>query len=481
MVSVDLLLVVLAVIGTLTIVLRWRFLNRVGALTGASFVLLGLWASTAPFIADFATMIVLPPIIGMQESMRLMTAVHLQFSWYLNSVAAVLTLAGLMLLVWRLSKQFKQLEDSEERFKDFAESISDWFWEMDANLRFTYFSPTFERVTGVRPDALLGKTREETGIPGVSDDAFREHLSTLHSRKSFRDFRHTRNHPDGRLVHIAINGRPRFDDSGRFVGYRGTGRDVSKQVQAEIEREEALQRAQAANRTKSEFLAMMSHDFRTPLNAILGYSELIESEALGPDAREKYREYATDINQSGQRMLRLVSDILEISAIEAGKRVISQESVTVDEMLRVCAKELSNAAAEKNVEIDINCGEDVPNIEADPRAMHQIVQNLVSNAIKYSNKGGKVAVSAEFGGNSVAITIRDEGDGIPDDMLTRIREPFMQAKRDPHVANEGSGLGLAIVDTLVKQHGGTVDIDSEVGKGTSVCVSLPVELDASAA
>ncbi len=253
----------------------------------------------------------------------------------------------LALLEATLDKSYREnLRESEKRFLDFARAASDWFWEMDENLRFTYFSARFTEVTGVPQEALLGKTREETGVPDVEPEEWERHLSNLAAHRSFSDFNHPRTHPDGRTVHLSISGTAIFDEASNFRGYRGTGADVTKRKLAEqglqqriLEQQETQARleqqgaelvdlaadlatakdaADAANRTKSEFLAIMSHELRTPLNAIIGFSDIIKDEILGPVGNSKYRDYVGDINESGQHLLAVINDILDLSKIESG-------------------------------------------------------------------------------------------------------------------------------------------------------------------
>ena len=168
------------------------------------------------------------------------------------------------------------LKIAEQRFQSFTMSAADWYWEMDSKLRFSYFSDKFEEITGVSPDRLLGKTRQETGMPGVSELELTKHLEDLTNHKAFRNLVHSRQTPDRGTVWLSINGQPVFDTDGSFRGYRGTGGDITAQEQTRIDLREAIARAEDANKAKSQFLANMSHEIRTPMNGVIGMTDLLK-------------------------------------------------------------------------------------------------------------------------------------------------------------------------------------------------------------
>jgi two-component system cell cycle sensor histidine kinase PleC len=235
----------------------------------------------------------------------------------------------------------------------------------------------------------------------------------------------------------------------------------------------ALVEAEQANQAKSEFLATMSHEFRTPLNAILGFSDIISHQYLGPHGEKKYREYAEDIHSSGEHLMEMVNDLLDISAIEAGKLSLSKEMLNVDEMIAESLNAIDRKAQEKDIELLTEISETLPPLHADKRASRQILLNLLTNAVKFTPEGGRITVSATASKQNIALKVADTGQGIPVERLPNITEPFTKGAVEPHRSVEGWGLGLAITKSLIDLHDGKLDIASKVGKGTTVTVTLP--------
>jgi two-component system cell cycle sensor histidine kinase PleC len=235
----------------------------------------------------------------------------------------------------------------------------------------------------------------------------------------------------------------------------------------------ALANAEQANQAKSLFLANMSHELRTPLNAIIGFADIIKNQHLGPDSVEKYSEYAQDIWASGNHLLTLVNDILNLSAIEAGKYILKKERLAVREIVDDCSRVVANLAAAKGVRYASELPEDLPWLYADRRAVKQILLNLLSNAIKFTPPGGLVSLSASASDGKISIEVRDTDIGIAASFLPSLAHPFVRGEIDPLETQDGSGLGLAIVKSLVDLHEGQLTIESRIDRGTTVTVTLP--------
>jgi len=251
-------------------------------------------------------------------------------------------------------------------------------------------------------------------------------------------------------------------------------RDVTDRKMQEQALDLARSAAEAADAAKTRFLATMSHELRTPLNAIIGFSEMIVQEQMLMLDAGRRREYAQLINDSGQHLLSVVNGILDMSKMESGNFEISPEPFAPRAALVNCCNLLALKAREGGIDLVTDAPQDLPLIIGDPRAFKQIVINLVSNAIKFTERGGKVTAAASVEGSHLVMRISDTGVGIADDDLKRIGNPFFQAGKTYQRRHEGTGLGLSIVKSLVGLHSGEMTVQSKLDEGTTVTVVLPL-------
>lgn len=266
---------------------------------------------------------------------------------------------------------------------------------------------------------------------------------------------------------------------GVFFGGMLLAREVRRRdtelarIATEKDRRTALRELQQANRAKSEFLATMSHELRTPLNAILGFSDILRADSVDALPAATRRDYANDIHRSGNHLLSLINDILDISTIEAGKRTINKTPTDFAFIMTDCLHSMENTASKANVRLMSRLPDTPLSLVADERALKQIVLNLLSNAVKFSHPGSEVVISADLGEKRLSFHVADSGIGIPAELLPTVTAPFSRPDGHPHIARDGTGLGLSIVQSLVNLHDGVLTIDSTEDVGTTVSISLP--------
>lgn len=373
----------------------------------------------------------------------------------------------------------QSLRKSEQRFRDFSIASSDWFWETEEDLRFTYFSEQSIDVLGVDPQTLLGRRREEIACidDAAQQDKWAAHLQVLAEHASFRGFEyHVRSDLGGQW--FSISGVPVFDSDGKFRGYHGTGANISVRKQFEIDLIEARWAAESANVTKSRFLATMSHEIRTPMNGILGMAQLL----LMPNLTvSNQHDYARIILNSGQTLLRLLNDILDLSKIEAGKFQFESVEFEPKQLVHEIHSLFEGSAKTKNLQLaDKWSGPNDQRYRSDSHRLRQMISNLVGNAVKFTEQGHVQIEGTEIERDDTSalleFSVTDTGIGIPADKLDLLFKPFSQTDSSMTRQFGGSGLGLSIVSSLAKLVGGDVGVQSEAGKGSRFWFRIRADL-----
>jgi PAS domain S-box-containing protein len=370
--------------------------------------------------------------------------------------------------------------ESEIRFRDFAASASDWYWELDSDLRFSYFSDSFTKISGVNQETLLGKTREQTGIPGVDPEAWARHLGDLAHHRAFRNFTHPRFKASGEVVWLSINGNPVFAEDGTFCGYRGTGSDVTQRVIAQKELIQAKELSEQAAQAKSEFLANMSHEIRTPMNGVMGMTELLLRSQLPAEPRR----FAENIWTSATSLLRIIDDILDFSKIESGKLELEAIDFSPLELAEGVLESMRTIADERGLGLSMVFDPDVPDtVVSDPTRLRQVLVNLLGNALKFTLDGSvTLQASADRTAHERTVLqfrVTDTGIGMPSELKDKIFEDFIQADGSTTRQYGGTGLGLAISKRLVELMGGSIWVESECGHGSTfyftICAGVPTK------
>ena len=367
------------------------------------------------------------------------------------------------------------LKKSEERFRAVVDNLPIGVNMKDLDGRFTLVNKIQAEWYGLPEEALLGRTaaevlgeteEEQAGRAASERKLFESGQAVIREAEKMR--------LTGIRQYLVVNKFPITDADGRVVSFGTASTDITDRKLAEEDREKALIEAERANHAKSQFLATMSHELRTPLNAILGFSEILTQQYFGPLGGTKYEEYAADIHSSAAHLLELVNDLLDISAIEVGKTMLTVQKLPAGDMIKECVQIVQATASVKSLKLRADLPENVSlDIAGDRRAVKQILLNLLSNAIKFTSTGGTITVRAEADATAVDIIVEDDGDGISPDHLDSLMQPFSKIEHDPYRAAEGWGLGLSISRSLIELQGGELKITSEPGKGTKVVVRLP--------
>lgn len=363
---------------------------------------------------------------------------------------------------------------AERRFVDIAAVSNEWFWEQDADLRFTYCSSGFTRATGVPVEAVLGHTREELGI--ARNNADRGEVERLQRavarREPFTDVTYSFGEAaQGPTRWIRINGAPHFDNRGKFLGYRGVGTEVTALV-------EARERAEAASRAKSQFLANMSHELRTPMTGVLGMTEILRDSVLNDDQRQML----DTIRASGEGLMAILNDILDLAKIEAGKLELEPRAFVPAELAMRTQQLFDARARSAGLGFAVTaCAQCKALVTGDTDRILQILNNLIGNALKFTPQGD---VRVEFsmlaeetpnaGAMRLQVTVSDTGIGMTTEQLARVFNEFEQAEGSTARRFGGTGLGLSITRQLLALMGGTISMDSRRGKGTRVAIVLPL-------
>lgn len=377
---------------------------------------------------------------------------------------------------------------AESRLRSALEGFSGPFALWDRRKRLIYWNRAFSHVFGLEPSIRNGM--------GYDTVMLSQAANVLERRSSAQDEEaEIIKIRDGQWFKIV----ERLTPAGGMITM---GLDVSSDVKneveltrqqaklrklvAELERSEMKtaeltrnlkrekQNAERSANSKSAFLANMSHELRTPLNAINGFSEILVGEMYGPLGDARYKDYARDILDSGRHLLDMITDILDMAKIEAGKMTVDLQPIDLTDPVDAAIRMIRRRAEEKNVKLKMVANPGLPLIEADHRAIRQMILNLVSNAIKFTDEGGEIRVMVDRKDQEIRVAVRDNGIGIPADALPRLGQPFEQVSDTRDRNYDGTGLGLALTKSFAEMHGGRLMIASEPGRGTQVSIFLPI-------
>lgn len=414
-----------------------------------------------------------------------------------NERHEIIALAGTYEDITAQIRGIDEANKTQAQFQDFARASSDWFFECDSDLRIRLLSERFTAIVGQPASLFIGSNFEQFGRFEENMEGRFEGRHAFKARKPFREQLFIVEDPAGAELKFHLSAVPVFDrKTGNFEGYRGVGMDVTSRYAQADEREAAKDnlevllaeltrknialdvatgQATSALRAKNEFLAAMSHELRTPLNAIIGFAEAFQRQTFG-DLAPAYVEYSDDIRKSGQHLLGLINDILDVAVIESGGLSLQLDSLVIESLITKAVHMNLEAAKTKKLNVDALSVSSDFYILADDRRATQILVNLLSNAIKFTPEEGKIGIDIEpaTDGN-IAITVWDTGIGISPDQHSKVFDKFHQVT--DHIYSrqqEGTGLGLHISRELARQMNGDLTLESEEGKGSRFTLTLPI-------
>jgi len=365
-----------------------------------------------------------------------------------------------------LSQAMRALQESEEKYRTYVNISPSPIFVMDFGGNFVDVNPAACKITGYSRKEMLKMSYSDI-VDSLNREYYDEIFKVLQDEGKISGEFPCINKED-KAFYLEVNAV--MTPSNRFLVI---GMDITEKKKTEDEMLRAKAAAENANRIKSEFLANMSHELRTPLNSIIGFSDMLLDEIPG-EINDKQSQYIYNISQSGKHLLNIINEILDISKIESGKMKLYKEKVALDEVYKELYSTIKHLADKKEIHIKISLDSEENYVFADRAKLKQILFNLTSNAIKFTEKDGNVIINTSTNEKFVHISVIDTGIGIPKEGLKRLFTPFMQLDSSEARKYEGTGLGLALSKELVELHGGSIWAESEPGKGSNFTFTLPL-------
>ena len=394
---------------------------------------------------------------------------------FIAGLIMLAVLSALLALLQRLAANTRRrVTAGEASYRAFFDHAVDGIFRTTPDGRYLAVNQALCDIYGYRDPEELISGLTDIGAQLYVDPGRRgEFRGLIQANDVVTNFISEIRHRSGRRLWISENARAIRDWSGELLCYEGTVEDVTEKFEQERALRVALRQAEIANRMKATFLAAMSHELKTPLNAVLGFAEMIRDEVLGPLNVAAYRDYAGDIHVSGTKLLTVINDVLDVSRLEGGLLTIEMRPENVLDVAEVALKLARGTTNDKRgVEVDVPLG--MPSLLVDPRRIAQALGNLLANALKFTPEGGKVRfVARPMPDGGVHLLVEDNGIGMAEEMVALALQPFRQLDGSLARRFEGAGLGLSIAKALVELHGGALSLKSAVGQGTTVTIALP--------
>ena len=369
----------------------------------------------------------------------------------------------------RIKKNYDALQESEKNFRTLVDSTLDGIFILDFEGRIIEANSAVGKILDIGLDEVIGKSIVRFLAPESIRTAIEDQENILNGKGGYLSTYKVISSQEEEVWIEALGNKITYNDRPANIVVI---RDITLRKKAEESLINAKVAAEAANRTKSEFLTNVSHELRTPLNSIIGFSDLLKEGIAGP-LNEKQSKYVQFISLSGKNLLGIINDILDLSKAEAGNEELRRENISVDESICRAISIILPQTLGKNITLTYRSESKMINLYADMSKLHQIMYNLLSNAVKFTPAGGSIEVFSRREEASVFITVKDTGIGIPEEKLDEIFKPFVQIDSSLNRIFEGTGLGLALVKKYVEMHGGNIWVESKIGEGSSFIIELP--------
>jgi PAS domain S-box-containing protein len=427
----------------------------------------GRWSFLASLAVGFVTGLAVLPVAGNQ------------IAGGAAILGALILMAATALRAARAESQVETLQSKlidERSYRAFVDGAVEGFFRTTKDGRYLIANPALARMYGYDSvEQLRGELTDISSSLYIEPNRREEFHALMKSQRVVRDFVSQIRRRDGRLIWIAENARTVTDDEEQFLFYEGIVEDITEKRESEEATRRALRETQEAARQKGAFLAAMSHELKTPLNAVIGFSDLMRQELFGPIENERYHSYIADVYENGLRLLAMINSILDFSRIEGGLLDLDESIVSIAGAAAAARDEMA-AGGRAIAPIHIDVPPDLPSLRADPKRLHQILMHVLSNAAKFTARNGRIEIRARLAGDKgLALVVRDTGIGMASALIRGALEPFKQLDAGLERRFEGLGLGLPLANALMRLHGGNLTIHSEPGRGTTVSLNFPSE------
>lgn len=369
----------------------------------------------------------------------------------------------------------RALSEAEKKYRTIVENAAGGIYQVTPDGQYLSANPAMAKVLGyANPEEIMRDTDLSQNKIYLEPSVRSKFLSDIANLDITKSVELQVKRKDGSVVWVRENVRAVRDDEGTLLFYEGSMEDIEQRKKAELALTKAKSESDLANRSKSEFLANMSHELRTPLNSVIGFSEIIKNESFGPLPNEEYKEYADSIFNSGNRLLRVINEILDVSRIEAGERALNESVIKVSVTVKSCLDLVDSKLKAGGIRVENKITDSTLGLVGEDQALKQMMLNLMSNAIKFSPENSFVMLDAEIDSKGrLRLSITDTGMGMTDQELEKAMSPFGQVDTEMNRSKSGTGLGLTLVKSLVELHGGALELLSQKGIGTTATLIFP--------